>query len=272
MRDVEEGAVLNPHNRWVGSFLPEWLEQSTELSAGAKLCYARLIRFAGKDGKCFPGQETLATALGVSVSQAGRYVSKLKKMGLIRAKQRGLGMSNSYEFLEHPMMNGALQRDKGRTVVQTRADLNPQVCGARTRSDDGPEPSNVLDIRESDKRIIERESREENHLHESEVDSWIQTNEVRGSHTPLTSARNILESLSKEDRDFKYLLDLLDSSRVTFPDRNEQSSFMRILEDFLRHMKVRADGPSFWNEREKIILAPNKWAELVVLLERHALV
>ena len=37
---------------------------------GAKLTYARLTRYAGQDGKCYPAVETLATEIALSARQA----------------------------------------------------------------------------------------------------------------------------------------------------------------------------------------------------------
>lgn len=92
---------INPHRMFVGSFVPDWLLCRVEISQGAKLCYARLAQFAGKDGECFPKQETLAGELGISERQTRAYLTELGEFALIETTQHGLGTSNSYTFLDH---------------------------------------------------------------------------------------------------------------------------------------------------------------------------
>lgn len=92
---------INPYKLFRGSFVPNWLLCRHELSQGAKLCYARLSHFAGKDGHAYPAQQTLADELGCSEREARRYLVELQKAGLIEAKRRGLGKTNYYRFLLH---------------------------------------------------------------------------------------------------------------------------------------------------------------------------
>lgn len=82
--------------------IPNWLQRRREVSQGAKLAYARLAQHAGKDGACFPKQETLAVELGVSARMANDYVRTLVRHKLIEMERPGLGMSNRYFFLDHP--------------------------------------------------------------------------------------------------------------------------------------------------------------------------
>lgn len=91
---------INPYKLYKGSFIPEWLEIDPEISHGAKIVYARLCRFAGKDGIAYPKIETIALSVGIGVRQAKRYTSELKDKGLIDIDQRGLGKSNVYRFLD----------------------------------------------------------------------------------------------------------------------------------------------------------------------------
>lgn len=92
---------INPWRLFTGAMVPNWLLCRVEISQGAKLCWARLAQFAGKDGECYPKQETLAAELGVSERQARSYVRELEEFALLEATQHGLGTSNSYAFLDH---------------------------------------------------------------------------------------------------------------------------------------------------------------------------
>ena len=95
---------INPYNLFVGSFIPNWLLRRTEISPGAKLCYARLSQFAGRDGECFPAQVTLAAEIGAGERQLRRYLSELEEWGLIEIVQVGLNQPNRYRFLWHTWM------------------------------------------------------------------------------------------------------------------------------------------------------------------------
>ena len=91
--------------KFVCALVPNWLLRRTEISQGAKLAYARLAQYAGKDGECFPRQRTLAAELGVCERTAHRYLHELIKFNLIESDRPGLGASNSYFFLEHPWIH-----------------------------------------------------------------------------------------------------------------------------------------------------------------------
>jgi hypothetical protein len=69
------------------------------VSNGAKLLWARLARYAGTRGQCYPLLSTLAVDLGFSERQVQRYLAELISGGFLRARQRGLNQSNLYEFL-----------------------------------------------------------------------------------------------------------------------------------------------------------------------------
>lgn len=92
---------INPYNLFIGSFIPNWLLKRSEISPGAKLCYARLCQFAGRNGDCHPKQETLAKEFGCSRSQVIRYLKELERCKLIEKLRIGLRCSNRYKFLDH---------------------------------------------------------------------------------------------------------------------------------------------------------------------------
>ena len=90
---------INPRALLEGSFIPDWLMQRTDISPGAKLCYARLAKYFNKDkGVAWPKIETMADELGASKRQIDTYLKALKDAGLIEAERKGLGRSNRYRF------------------------------------------------------------------------------------------------------------------------------------------------------------------------------
>src|SRR4051794_4033519 len=93
------GTPFNPYKVFQGVFAPYWVLEHRGISAGAKLCYVRLLGFAGKDARCYPSLETLGASLGVSDRQARDYVKELERNGLITVDRRGLRKTNVYLFL-----------------------------------------------------------------------------------------------------------------------------------------------------------------------------
>lgn len=99
--ELNVGEPYNPWRRFHGSFVPNWLLCRKEVTPGAKLCFARLAQYAGKNGVCHPNIETLAEQIGASRRQTDRYLAELKRLRLIAAVRPGLGRTNRYRFLWH---------------------------------------------------------------------------------------------------------------------------------------------------------------------------
>ena len=78
--------------------VPNFILTSTEISVGAKLGYAMLLKYAWGDNACFPGQAKLAEDMGSGERSVRRYLEELEKAGLLEIKQRGLGMTNLYRL------------------------------------------------------------------------------------------------------------------------------------------------------------------------------
>lgn len=96
------GQKFIPHRQFrSGVFMPDVVLANRRLSGGAKLLWARLARYAGVNGVCFPSCQTLGYDLGCSPRQVQRYVAELVHAGFISAKQRGFNKSNTYTFLWH---------------------------------------------------------------------------------------------------------------------------------------------------------------------------
>ncbi len=57
-----KGADLATQRGWTG--IPNFILESSELSAGAKLTYAMLLKYARELDQCFPGQERPAADRG----------------------------------------------------------------------------------------------------------------------------------------------------------------------------------------------------------------
>jgi len=96
---------FNPYRGECGFYAPDIVKRQRDLCDGAKLVYESLVRYAGKDGHCYPSQQRLAEDLGKSDRQIRRDVKGLVDAGLIRIDRDNRRQSNRYVFLLHSMFD-----------------------------------------------------------------------------------------------------------------------------------------------------------------------
>ncbi len=84
---MKTGDKYSPHGLFHGSFIPDWLMEDKTLSPGTKLVFARLAKYAGKDGVAFPKQSTLAEAVGLSERQVHSCLKELIDRKYIEAER-----------------------------------------------------------------------------------------------------------------------------------------------------------------------------------------
>jgi len=113
---------FNPYRNFVGSFIPNCLMSYKGLTGTAKLCWARLAQYAGKDGIAYPSQDSLAEELGISKSQVIRILSELEKKNFIkRIKATGQDKfshkTNRYYFIFHPVFKENKLKNNNDTSV-----------------------------------------------------------------------------------------------------------------------------------------------------------
>src|SRR3954470_10196268 len=78
--------------------VPNFILTKQDISVGAKLAYAMLLKYAWGDDACFPGQTKLAADMGSGERSVRRYLEELEATGLLEIKQRGLGKTNLYRL------------------------------------------------------------------------------------------------------------------------------------------------------------------------------
>ncbi|MGE3244896.1 MAG: helix-turn-helix domain-containing protein [Beijerinckiaceae bacterium] len=78
--------------------VPNFVLTKKELSVGAKLAYAMLLKYAWGDHACFPGQAKLAEDMGSGERSVRTYLKELETIGILEIKQRGLGKTNLYRL------------------------------------------------------------------------------------------------------------------------------------------------------------------------------
>lgn len=166
---ISDNKYINPYRLFTGAFIPTWLLLRPDVSMGAKVCYARLCQYAGKDGECFPKQLLLAAEIGLNNQrQVLRYLKELTQHGLIEVIRIGKMCSNRYKFLNHAWISDVTN------------------CHITSKSD-------VTDMSHRDvtdmSHHIERESVEENHK---------ETDLFRDINQKELTPKEIFESFWKE--------------------------------------------------------------------------
>ena len=88
------GADIATQRGWTG--VPNFILECKNISVGAKLTYAMLLKYAREMDECFPGQERLAKDMGCGLHSVVRYIAELEQVELITIKRRGQGRPNLY--------------------------------------------------------------------------------------------------------------------------------------------------------------------------------
>ncbi len=78
--------------------VPNFLLVNKELSVGAKLAYAMLLKYAWDANACFPGQVKLGEDMGAGERSVRTYLKELEDVGFLEVQQRGLGKTNLYRL------------------------------------------------------------------------------------------------------------------------------------------------------------------------------
>src|SRR4030067_2321030 len=81
------GADIATLRGWTG--VPNFILETPQISVGAKLVYAMLLKYAREMDECFPGQDRLAKDMGNGSRSVVRYIAELEEVGLITDKPRG---------------------------------------------------------------------------------------------------------------------------------------------------------------------------------------
>jgi DNA-binding MarR family transcriptional regulator len=158
-----ERKQINPYKLFHGAFIPNWLLQRTEVSVGAKLCYARLCQYAGNKGFCYPQHKIIATELGVNISSVKRHLKELVDFSLIEV-ERGKH-NNKYFFLLSDWM--------GAEIAQKRTSEKIKIAQIRTSDSSNMNISiyNELkdSVKESNDILSESELSDEQNLDSSSI-------------------------------------------------------------------------------------------------------
>lgn len=88
----------DPATRYGFTQVPNFILTNKDLSVGAKLAYAMLLKYAWTDNACFPGQQKLAVDMGAGERSVRTYLKELEDAHFLEVTQRGLGRTNLYRL------------------------------------------------------------------------------------------------------------------------------------------------------------------------------
>ena len=88
----------DPATRHGFTMVPNFILTNKDLSVGAKLAYAMLLKYAWSDNAVYPGQQRLAVDMGAGERSIRTYLKELEEAQLLEVTQRGLGKTNVYRL------------------------------------------------------------------------------------------------------------------------------------------------------------------------------
>jgi hypothetical protein len=160
------GEAFNPFRQFRGLYVPEALAPRREIPPGAKLIYGRLMRYAGRDGACYPRVDTLGEQVGIGERMAQKHVRLLERMRLLRIDKRydrhGGQTSNGYVFLWHEIFDEWEHKEQ-----QAKEGVNS----------DSPSPA-----KDSSPRPVKWSSPKESQYKESQIE---ECGGLKGEHDPV---------------------------------------------------------------------------------------
>src|ERR671938_2162919 len=76
--------------------VPNFILKNDALTVGEKITFAMFLSYAWNNDKVFPGQERLASDIGVTRQSVSTFIKGLEKKGFLTIKRSGLGQTNIY--------------------------------------------------------------------------------------------------------------------------------------------------------------------------------
>lgn len=139
--------TINPYKRFRGAFIPNAIMECSQLSDSAKLMWAKLAQYAGKDGRCFPSIKTLGDKTAKAERTARRALDELRDKGFIKVrratgKSRLMHMTNEYFFLDHPVFHDMADTFSG-TAKNDRSLERPEMTDGEVKNDRSLERSKM---------------------------------------------------------------------------------------------------------------------------------
>jgi hypothetical protein len=123
--------------------LPYKILKDTRLSTGARLAYAILLMYAWQEGSCFPGQQRMATDMGVTDRHLRRFLNELREHGYVTWRKTMPWGSNTYTIID---VRSKLRSKPNRTSVSgSSGHRRPVRADARVLSIDAADRPKTID-------------------------------------------------------------------------------------------------------------------------------
>ena len=110
------------------------------LPATAVTMYGCLLKYSGKDGLCYPSQQTLAKYLDLSTRQVRNLVNILEEQHYIKRQTSCKDNRIYYVFLVNEVIAGDL---KHQADLKSQLEKNIQDPGIKPLNDDSVQTSNI---------------------------------------------------------------------------------------------------------------------------------
>jgi hypothetical protein len=78
--------------------VPNFILKDPNISVGSKVTYAMFLSYAWHNDSCFPGQERLASDMGMTRPRVTQLIAELALAGLVSIQRRGQGKTNLYKI------------------------------------------------------------------------------------------------------------------------------------------------------------------------------
>ena len=132
---MQVGQEFIPFKLFLGAIIPNAILELEDLTPGAKLVYARLSQHAGRDGRCFPSQKTLAKEVGMSENAVQIAIDLLVKKGFIKrinptGKERLEHASCEYKFLWHKSFEAKHLTPEAKKEIKLEKNIGDTKTGA----------------------------------------------------------------------------------------------------------------------------------------------
>lgn len=125
--------------------IPNGILRRSDIQPGAKLTYMVLLSYAWQKNTAYPGQDRLASDMGVSERSVRTYLEQLQRSGLVTINRRGLGMTNIYILHRLTGAENIADPDRKPASAPEEQDLPPKKTqGKDEEKEDRSNSSNGL--------------------------------------------------------------------------------------------------------------------------------
>jgi predicted transcriptional regulator len=167
---AERITIIDENLQWGYARLPRPVLKARGLSERAKCIYTLLLDYAWQQESCFPGQETMACDLDMSVDTIQRGLQELRDYGLIDWKRQGFNRTNTYYILRLSeceklrMVQPEQAQEKPRPDTANLRTQSPQNGGMQKPQSCGSKKTKSKQTQESDEDSSRKAQKEKDEV------------------------------------------------------------------------------------------------------------